>query len=89
MIKKILKQVTTGAINIFLKIVLFISKPFYRFYTSLLIDIFRYAIWGNRLQSLGKDTKIYPYVVIHSPEYVKVGSNVSIAEFVHIWGGGA
>ncbi|MEM2117344.1 MAG: acyltransferase [Thermoplasmata archaeon] len=48
----------------------------------------RYGVWKWRLAQLGKNTKIYPYVVIHNPEFVKIGKNVSIAEFVHIWGAG-
>lgn len=53
-----------------------------------LSDKIWYEIWKRRLNHLGKNTKIYPYVVIHNPECVKIGDNVSIAEFVHIWGGG-
>ena len=48
----------------------------------------RYNRWKLRLASLGQGTIIYPSVVIHSPEKVVVGRNVSLVEFVHIWGGG-
>jgi len=41
-----------------------------------------------RLASLGKGSTIYPYVVIHGAQHVEIGSRVSIAEFVHVWGGG-
>lgn len=48
----------------------------------------RWNIWRRRLAMFGEGSIIYPYVVVHSPECVKVGANVSIAEFVHMWGGG-
>lgn len=48
----------------------------------------RYLNWKLRLASMGRGTQIFPLVVIHSPENVAIGSRVSIAEFVHIWGGG-
>ncbi len=51
-------------------------------------DVVRYSVWENRLAFLEKNTRIYPYVIIHSPKNVKIWSNVSIAEFVHMWGGG-
>lgn len=54
----------------------------------LFMVIFREIIWKSRLQSLGKKTSIYRYVVIHHPSRVSIGTNVSIAEFVHIWGKG-
>jgi len=44
--------------------------------------------WSALLAGFGGGSQIYPYVVIHSPDKVKVGSRVSIAEFVHMWGGG-
>lgn len=48
----------------------------------------RFNIWKARLGALGSDSKIYPRIVIHSPDMVYIGRNVAIAEFVHIWGGG-
>ncbi|HUJ79555.1 MAG TPA: acyltransferase [Nitrospiria bacterium] len=46
------------------------------------------AYWRNRLGAFGDGSHIYPHVVIHAPEKVRLGSRVNIAEFVHIWGGG-
>ena len=48
----------------------------------------RQSVWKVRLNALGENTNIYLHVVIHNPENVKIGNNVFIAEFVHIWGGG-
>jgi maltose O-acetyltransferase len=48
----------------------------------------RFQRWRMRLGHIGAQTKIYPNVVIHRPEAVHIGFNVSVAEFVHIWGGG-
>lgn len=48
----------------------------------------RAAIWRQRLRRLGDDTNILSNVVIHLPAGVSIGARVSIAEFVHIWGGG-
>lgn len=53
-------------------------------WTSLL----RHARWKARLGGYGAGTEIYPWVVIHNPENVRIGTGCSIAEFVHIWGGG-
>jgi acetyltransferase-like isoleucine patch superfamily enzyme len=61
--------------------------PFKKHTNSMRI-IIRQAIWKTKLGYLGKNTNIYPYVLIHDPEAVRIGSNVDIAEFVHIWGGG-
>lgn len=48
----------------------------------------RQGFWKARLGALGESTNIYPNVVIYSPKDVKIGNDVHIAEFVHIWGGG-
>jgi acetyltransferase-like isoleucine patch superfamily enzyme len=48
----------------------------------------RFSIWKVKLCSLGKDSYICPYVIINAPESVKIGNNVTINEFVHMWGGG-
>lgn len=48
----------------------------------------RYLSWKLRLASIGRGTQIHPFVVIHAPEKVAIGSRVSIAGFVHIWAGG-
>ena len=48
----------------------------------------REVMWRSRLGHLGANFDIYRHVVIHNPQSVKVGDCVSIAEYVHIWGGG-
>jgi galactoside O-acetyltransferase len=70
-----------------IKAVFFCYQPF-RKYINILTLLFRRALWKARLNSLGEKTNIYPNVVIYFPEYVKIGNSVSIADFVHIWGGG-
>lgn len=49
---------------------------------------FRRVYWRASLGTLGRKCRIYPRVIIHAPKLVKLGDQVSIAEFVHIWGGG-
>lgn len=44
--------------------------------------------WKLRLKKLGPQSTIYPFARIYSPNNVTVGSNVSINDFVHIWGAG-
>jgi acetyltransferase-like isoleucine patch superfamily enzyme len=66
-------------------------KVFFVFGLHKLLSIrnfFRIALWRQRLGRIGENTMIYPNVIIHSPQYVFMGANVSIAEFVHMWGGG-
>lgn len=53
-----------------------------------LVRIIRQARWKARLADLGEGTLIYPSVVIHNPEQVRIGARCAIAEFVHMWGGG-
>lgn len=48
----------------------------------------RLALWKARLQSLGDGCLIYSRVVIHFPKHVSIGARSSVAEFVHMWGGG-
>lgn len=48
----------------------------------------REVMWRSRLGHLGANFDIYPRVVIHNPRSVQIGDDVSIAEYVHIWGGG-
>lgn len=83
-IKKVLKFLL---INLLIGILWFSNKICSRIF-KILSNIFRIAYWKVKLGYLGDNTNIYPHVVIHSPKSVKIGSNVSIAEFVHIWGGG-
>lgn len=52
-----------------------------------IISIYRRAYWKTKLSSLGEGSFIYPKVVIHNKDCVKIGSYCIIAEFVHIWGG--
>ena len=40
------------------------------------------------VKALAANAKLYPGIIIHSPEKVSIGMNVAIAEYVHIWGGG-
>jgi len=42
----------------------------------------------RKLKSCGKNVTLFPYVIIHNPDKVSIGDDTSIAEFVHIWGGG-
>jgi maltose O-acetyltransferase len=53
-----------------------------------LLVFFRRVYWRSRLGDIGQGCYIYPNVVIHFPGSVSIGSRVSMAEFVHIWGGG-
>jgi maltose O-acetyltransferase len=55
---------------------------------SRLIVFLRRVYWRSRLGEIGQGCYIYSHVVIHSPRLVIVGSRVSMAGFVHIWGGG-
>lgn len=48
----------------------------------------RHALWKARLAGLGEGTIIHPWVAIHGPENVRIGARCSVAEFVHLWGGG-
>lgn len=48
----------------------------------------RHSLWRVRLCKLGEGSCLYPNTVIHSPQCVSIGRRVSVAEFVHIWGGG-
>jgi maltose O-acetyltransferase len=53
-----------------------------------LANLYRHALWKVKLNELGFGTVIKPYVIINNPGLVRIGKNVSIQEFVHIWGGG-
>lgn len=86
-ILKIFRELVVKSVFIFITIILPVYQPLGRIF-AFLNDTIRYAKWKKRLKALGKNTKIYPYVIIHNPECVEIGSNVAIAEFVHIWGGG-
>lgn len=48
----------------------------------------RLFYWRSRLGSLGQNSNIYSMARIYSPRKVHIGKNVTINDFVHIWGGG-
>lgn len=81
----------TDLIAMFVEIVFL---PFFRIYSwfrnFLKIDAFtfhlRNAHWKSKLSSFGKNSMIYPSVIIHGPKNVTIGDRSSIAEFSHIWG---
>lgn len=50
--------------------------------------LFRYNRWWCALGELGKETLFAPGVVIRSPHKVSIGAHCSLAERVHIFGGG-
>lgn len=56
--------------------------------TESVFRYIRFGIWRARLQELGIGSTIEPFVVIQNPKNVKIGNNVSINHFCHIWGGG-
>lgn len=67
-------------------------RLWFRKWNSQRIQRFRTAVrrlrWKATLKSIGDDTNIYPHVVIHSPHKVVFGAKCSVAEYVHLWGGG-
>jgi acetyltransferase-like isoleucine patch superfamily enzyme len=48
----------------------------------------RRLIWSWRLGALGPGSRLYPYVRIYSPRLVRLGRDVVLNDFVHIWGAG-
>lgn len=44
--------------------------------------------WRARLCAFGSGSRIYSMARIYVPRSVSIGRNVSINDFVHIWGGG-
>lgn len=80
---KIIKKTIRSLIVLIMPII----APFYEGASRLLREI-NCLILKEKLAYIGRDVHIYPYVIIHSPEKVKIGNSVSIAEFVHMWGGG-
>ncbi len=65
-----------------------VRSPWVRKPTTYLRGHITTASWRARLGALGPGSKIYPHVIIHGTEQVRIGADVEIAEFVHIWGGG-
>ena len=55
---------------------------------ELVRSIWLFNKWKVRLKFLGVGTYIYPSVVIHNPQMVSIGEKCSVAEYVHMWGGG-
>ena len=86
-IKSFLKTLINFVIFAVVNVIYIVFKPVKR-YADLFCILIRHSIWKVKLASLGKNTIIRPCVTIHTPENVKIGQNVSIVEFVHIWGGG-
>jgi maltose O-acetyltransferase len=68
------------------------GRLWYRFEISrvgtAIIDANRQGYWRAKLGQFGAGSYIFANVAIHAPKSVMIGSNVYIAEFVHIWGGG-
>ncbi len=50
--------------------------------------IWRQAMWAVRLGEAGRGGIIRRNITIENPENVRLGYNVTIGEFVHIYGGG-
>jgi maltose O-acetyltransferase len=48
----------------------------------------RTGYWRAKLGAFGEGSHIHAQVIIHSPDKVRIGKNVNIVEFVHMWGGG-
>lgn len=51
--------------------------------------VLRTARWKAGLAALGEGTIIFPWMAIHNLDRVWIGARCSIAEFVHMWGGGS
>jgi maltose O-acetyltransferase len=57
-------------------------------YLSVCRNVVRTAYWKRRLGGMGKRCILRQGIVIHGPGKVVLGDDVSIAEYVHIYGGG-
>lgn len=49
---------------------------------------FRATRWNAGLAELGEEKIILPWVTLYNPSHVRIGTFRSVAEFVHLWGGG-
>lgn len=49
---------------------------------------YRRIYWSHRLGAFGHGAKIYPSVQMHAARRVRIGNNVVINGFVHVWGAG-
>jgi acetyltransferase-like isoleucine patch superfamily enzyme len=56
-------------------------------YVDLMWDV-RKDFYKTTMAFCGDGVQIYPYVVIHGPENVRIGSGSSLNSFIHIWGNG-
>lgn len=84
---KVSKIIYIVADKIFVPIERIIYKFSNRFLTAI-NRLYRYIYWSARLGGFGEDSIIFDHVIIHRPDKVQIGSRTSLAEFVHIWGGG-
>jgi acetyltransferase-like isoleucine patch superfamily enzyme len=57
-------------------------------YVSVSKNVIRTAYWKRRLGGMGKGCSLRRGIIIHNPEKVVLGDDVSIGEYVHIYGGG-
>lgn len=48
----------------------------------------RRIYWSVRLDAVGEGSRVYPHARIYRASQVRIGRNVVINDFVHIWGGG-
>jgi len=71
------------------KIILSIFALLNHFKNLFRFDAIKQLPLKSRLKSYGKAVDIQLPVVIKNPYNVEIGNNVSIASFVHIWGGGS
>lgn len=83
--KRELRIILVSGITFFLRPIYTVARVFRLAKINRLI---RSASWNAKLDSLGENSIIYPSVVIHAPNKVKIGRHCAIAEFVHMWGGG-
>lgn len=78
-------------LDILISILSIIYKVFYFILGKWLVRIAyvsRMALWKVKLSAMGRGSYIGRYVIIYSPENVKFDRNVTIEDFVHIWGSG-
>ena len=82
-----------------IKVVIVLTRLFVQLYKAMFYLVskgfifrvrwyFRDIRWKAVLSEFGDNSHICPHVVIHDPDNVSIGSFVSIAEFVHMWGAG-
>lgn len=53
-----------------------------------IISYARLGMWRVKKLTFGYNVVLRSHIIIRHPELVVIGNNVSINEFVHIWGGG-